>query len=162
MNIGFVKLLKTLKSLNKLVFVLFFIPTLLFGQIKIDKAGDDWDLKIDSAVTLIKQIDSNYYNVLVEHCQHIEIWNGPFSTNYWDDTTGTIVVSVNDIKLNSINNLAAVLVHESCHLLYLKGGVILDESEEEKSCYAYEYFFLLQVPNIEPWLLEHAFKLSHF
>jgi hypothetical protein len=148
--------------LNKILLILFFVPTLLFGQIKIDKAGDDWDLKIDSAITLIKQVDSNYYNVLVEHCHHIEIWNGPFSTNYWENNQGTIVVSVNDIKLNSINNLAAILVHESCHLLYLKGGVILSEKEEERSCYAYEYFFLLQVPNVEPWLLEHAFRLGHF
>lgn len=134
----------------------------MFGQIKIDKADDDWDLKIDSAITLIKQVDSNYYNVLVEHCQHIEIWNGPFSTNYLDNGQGTIIVSVNDIKLNSINNIAAVLVHESCHLIFLKGGVILSEKEEERACYHYEYFFLLQVPNVEPWLLEHAFKLSHF
>lgn len=148
--------------MNKILLILFFVPTLLFGQIKIDKAGDDWDLKIDSAITLIKQVDSNYYNVLVEHCHHIEIWNGPFSTNYWENNQGTIVVSVNDIKLNSINNLAAILVHESCHLLYLKGGVILSEKEEERSCYAYEYFFLLQVPNVEPWLLEHAFRLGHF
>lgn len=148
--------------MNKLLFILVFIPNLLFSQIKIDKAGDDWDLKIDSAITLIKQVDSNYYNVLVEHCQHIEIWNGPFSTNYLDNGQGTIIVSVNDIKLNSINNLAAVLVHESCHLMFLKGGVILSEKEEEQACYHYEYFFLLQVPNVEPWLLEHAFKLSHF
>jgi len=119
-------------------------------------------LKIDSAITLIKQVDSNYYNVLIEHCQHVEIWIGSFSTNYWDDTTGTIIVSVNDIKLNSINNIAAILVHESCHLLYLKGGIILNEKEEERSCYTYEYFFLLQVPNVEPWLLEHAFRLGHF
>jgi len=172
MNIGCVKLLKMLKllkiSLNKSVLtriialIIACLPLVASGQIKIDKAGDDWDLKIDSAITLIKQVDSNYYNVLIEHCQHIEIWIGSFSTNYWDDTTGTIIVSVNDIRLNSINNIAAILVHESCHLLYLKGGVILSEKEEERSCYAYEYFFLLQVPKVEPWLLEHAFRLGHF
>ena len=172
MNIGFVKQFKTLKllkiSLSKslltriIALIIACLPLFTLGQIKIDKAGDDWDLKIDSAINLIKQTDTNYYNVLVEYCQHVEIWNGPFSTNYLDKETGTIVVSVNDIKLNSINNIAAILVHESCHLLYLKGGVILNEKEEERSCYAYEYFFLLQVPNVEPWLLEHAFKLSYF
>jgi len=155
-------------SLNKSVLtriialIIACLPLVASGQIRIDKAGDDWDLKIDSAITLIKQVDSNYYNVLIEHCQHVEIWIGSFSTNYWDDTTGTIIVSVNDIKLNSINNIAAILVHESCHLLYLKGGIILNEKEEERSCYTYEYFFLLQVPNVEPWLLEHAFRLGHF
>jgi hypothetical protein len=172
MNIGFVKQLKKLKSLRIspsksvltriIAFIIACLPLFASSQIKIDKAGDDWDLKIDSAITLIKQVDLNYYNVLIKHCHHVEIWNGPFSTNYWNDTTGTIVVSVNDIKLNSINNIAAILVHESCHLLYLKGGIILSEKEEERSCYAYEYFFLLQVPNVEPWLLEHAFRLGHF
>lgn len=172
MNIGFVKQFKTLKllktSLNKsfltriIALIIACLPLVALGQIKIDKAGDDWDLKIDSAITLIKQVDSNYYNVLVKYCQHVEIWNGPFSTNYLDKETGTIVISVNDIKLNSINNLAAVLVHESCHLIFLKGGIILDESEEERACYKYEYLFLLQVPNVEPWLLGHAFRLSHF
>jgi hypothetical protein len=172
MNIGFVKQLKKLKSLRIspsksvltriIALIIACLPLVASGQIKIDKAGDDWDLKIDSAITLIKQVDPSYYNVLIKHCHHVEIWNGPFSTNYWSDTTGTIVVSVNDIKLNSINNLAAVLVHESCHLIFLKGGIILDEAEEERACYKYEYLFLLQVPNVEPWLLEHAFRLSHF
>ena len=172
MNIGCVKQLKTLKSLmippSKLVLtriialIIACLPLVASSQIKIDKAGDDWDLKIDSAINLIKQTDTNYYNVLVEYCQHVEIWNGPFSTNYLDKENGTIIVSVNDIKLNSINNLAAVLVHESCHLIFLKGGVILDKSEEERACYQYEYLFLIQVSNVEPWLLEHAFRLSHF
>jgi hypothetical protein len=155
-------------SLNKsfltriIALIIACLPLFALGQIKIDKAGDDWDLKIDSAITLIKNTDTNYYNVLVEYCQHVEIWNGPFSTNYLDKEIGTIIVSVNDIKLNSINNLAAVLVHESCHLIFLKGGIILDKNEEERACYKYEYLFLLQVPNVEPWLLEHAFRLSHF
>ena len=172
MNIGCVKQFKMLKllriSLNKsfltriIALIIACLPLFALGQIKIDKAGDDWDLKIDSAITLIKNTDTNYYNVLVEYCQHVEIWNGPFSTNYLDKEIGTIIVSVNDIKLNSINNLAAVLVHESCHLIFLKGGIILDKNEEERACYKYEYLFLLQIPNIEPWLLGHAFRLSHF
>jgi hypothetical protein len=144
-----------------ILFIFAFLPIFAFGQIKIDKAGDDWDLKIDSAITLIKNTDTNYYKILVEYCQHIEIWNGPFSTNYIDKEEGTIVVSVKDIQLNSINNLAAVLVHESCHLIFLKGGIIVDESKEELACYRYEYFFLTQLSNLEPWLLEHTLRMSN-
>ncbi len=110
MNIGFVKLLKTLRSLNKLVFVLFFIPTLLFGQIKIDKAGDDWDLKIDSAVALIKQVDSNYYNVLVEHCQHIEIWNGDedyYFKNGKGEMKGEVVYALTDTHMYRYEQISA-------------------------------------------------------
>jgi hypothetical protein len=144
-----------------ILFIFAFLPIFALGQIKIDKAGDDWDLKIDSAITLIKNTDTNYYKILVEYCQHIEIWNGPFSTNYIDKEEGTIVVSVKDIQLNSINNLAAVLVHESCHLIFLKGGIIVDESKEELACYRYEYFFLTQLSNLEPWLLEHTLRMSN-
>ena len=144
-----------------ILFIFAFLPIFALGQIKIDKAGDDWDLKIDSAITLIKNTDTNYYKILVEYCQHIEIWNGPFSTNYIDKEEGTIVVSVKDIQLNSINNLAAVLVHESCHLIFLKGGIIIDESKEELACYRYEYFFLTQLSNLEPWLLEHTLRMSN-
>ena len=93
MNIGFVKQFKMLKllktSLSKLLLtriialIIACLPLVASSQIKIDKAGDDWDLKIDSAINLIKQTDTNYYNVLIEYCQHVEIWNGPFSTNYF-------------------------------------------------------------------------------
>ena len=171
MNIGYVKQLKMQRLLqmtpNKsllmriIVLIIACLPLVASSQIKIDKAGDDWDLKIDSAITLIQQTDTNYYKILVEYCQHVEIWNGPFSTNYTDKEEGTIVVSVKDIQLNSINNLAAVLVHESCHLMFLKGGIIVNEIEEERSCYRYEYFFLTQLSNLEPWLLEHTLRMSN-
>jgi hypothetical protein len=45
------------------LFILTLLPIFAYGQIKIDKAGDGWDLKIDSAITLIKQTDTNYYNL---------------------------------------------------------------------------------------------------
>lgn len=144
-----------------LLFILTLLPTFAYGQIKVDKAGDGWDLKVDSAITLIKQTDTNYYKVLVEHCQRVEFWNGPFSTNEWTNNSGTILVSVKDVKLNSINNLAAVLVHESCHLIFRKGEYVSSEENEEKSCYNYELLFLLQLPNLEPWLFEHTLRMSN-
>jgi len=140
------------------LFILTLLPVVAQGQITIDKAGDGWDLKVDSAIILIKQTDTNYYKLLVEHCQHVEFWNGPFSTNEWKNNSGTILVSVKDVKLNSINNLTAVLVHESCHLMFIKDGY--ESKDEEKECYLYEMGFILQLPNLESWLFEHTLQMS--
>jgi hypothetical protein len=144
-----------------LLFILALLPTFAYGQIKVDKAGDGWDLKIDSAITLIKQTDTNYYRILVEHCQRVEFWNGPFSTNEWKNNSGTILVSVKDVKLNSLNNLATVLVHESCHLIFRKGEYVVSENDEERECYLYEMNFILQLPNLESWLFEHTLRMSN-
>jgi hypothetical protein len=143
-----------------LLFILTLLPVVAQGQITIDKAGDGWDLKVDSAIILIKQTDTNYYKLLVEYCQRVEFWNGPFSTNEWKNNSGTILVSVKDVKLNSLNNLAAVLVHESCHLVFRKGEYITSEENEERECYLYEMGFILQLPNLESWLFEHTLQMS--
>ena len=45
-----------------LIILILFIPFTSFAQIKIDKAGDFWDLKVDSALNKIKLIDSVYYS----------------------------------------------------------------------------------------------------
>ena len=171
MSIGYVKQLKMRRLLQMtpsksiltriIALIIACLPLVASSQIKIDKAGDDWDLKIDSAINLIKQTDTNYYNTLVKYCNHIEIWNGPFSTNYWDKDYGNIIISVSDIKLNSINNLAAVLVHESAHLGFRCNGIVLSENDEERFCYSYELAFIIKLPNLEPWLLEHTLRMSN-
>jgi hypothetical protein len=144
-----------------LLFILTLLPTFAYGQIKIDKAGDGWDLKIDSAITLIKQTDTNYYNTLIQYCNHVEIWNEKFSSNEpHQNDKGTILISVGDIKLNSINNLAAVLVHESAHLGFRSKNSILSEKDEERFCYNYELAFIKQLPNLENWILEHTLRMS--
>ena len=140
-----------------LLFILTLLPTFAYSQIKIDKAGDGWDLKIDSAITLIKQTDTNYYSLLIKQCDHIEIWNERFSSNEpYKNKRGVILVSVADIKLNSINNLAAVLVHESMHLKFRSLNYEGDPISEEQFCYLYELKFLKKIPNCESWLITHA------
>ena len=129
----------------------------LWSQIHIDKAGDGWDLKIDSAIQLIKNTDLEKSKVLDSVCNKIEFWQGGFSTvdgSYGNK--GTILVSVKDVNLNSINNLAAVLVHESLHLLFLQKGIVLTSAKEEMYCYRYEYEFVLKLDDPEPWLIQHA------
>jgi hypothetical protein len=140
----------------RIIFLLLFLfPILLPAQIKIDKAGDGWELKTDSALTLIQKYDSTKYKLLLNVCDKIEFWNGDYSTN---DGKKSIVVSIKDVKLNSINNLAAILVHESLHLHYSKTNKILDNKLEENICYRYEFSFLEKLPSVEMWLWRHTLE----
>ena len=139
------------------LWILLLLPWSSYAQINIDKAGDGWHLKVDSAIQLIKETDYEKAIVLDSVCKKIEFWQGSFSTNEGSyGNKGTILISVKDVKLNSINNLAAVLVHESLHLLFLKKGMVLSPGKEEMYCYRYELEFLLKLKDPEPWLIHHA------
>jgi hypothetical protein len=124
-------------------------------RIHIAKAGDGWDLLIDSALTLIKNTDSVKYSFILHVCDNVDFWNGTFSSN---DGFKTIAVSVNDVKLNSVNNLAAILLHESMHLYYAQNNIQMSLREEEYKCYVYEFEFLTKLKKLEPWLLQHTIK----
>ena len=134
---------------------LFLLPSFLFSQIKIDKAGNGWDLKADSALMIIQKYDSTKYKLLLDVCDRIEFWNGSYSTN---DGKKTIIVSTEDVKLNSINNLAAVIIHESFHLYCTKSNLGFETTKEENVCYRYEFSFLEMLPNVEIWLWRHTLE----
>jgi hypothetical protein len=137
--------------------LLFLIPFTSSGQIRVDKAGDGWDLKIDSALTVIKQTDLQKYQLLDSVCQEVSFWISNFSSNELVGKEGRIYVSTKDVKLG-INNLACVLVHESLHLYFLRRGVQMTPAEEENYCYRYELEFIQKLANPEPWLKENALK----
>ena len=137
--------------------ILFLLPSISFSQIKVDKAGDGWQLKIDSALILIKKVDIEKYQLIDSVCEKVDFWISGFSSNEGSyGKKGTILVSVKDVKLNSINNLAVVLVHESLHLHVLQKGYIIIPEQEEAWCYRYELDFISKLPNPEPWLKQHA------
>ena len=132
--------------------------TICKSQIVIDKAGDGWDLKVDSALAIIKKTDSTKYKLLVKVCDKITFWSGTYSTNEGEkEKKGSIIISSTDAKAQSLNNLAAVIVHESVHL-YMRYNGVQEKPEEEIICYSYEYEFLIQVPNVEYYLLEHCLR----
>jgi hypothetical protein len=136
-----------------------FITNLTFGQIKIDKAGNGWDLKIDSALQLIKEVDIEKFQLIDSVCERVEFWSSGFSSNEGSyGKKGTILVAVKDVQLNSINNLAVVMVHESLHLHVLQKGYIVAPEQEEAWCYRYELTFIDKLKNPEPWLKQHAIK----
>jgi len=130
----------------------------LFGQIKVDKAGDGWDLKVDSALALIKKTDSAKYALLDSVCSNISFWLSDFSSCDLEEEGGRIYISVRDVKLNSINNLAAVLVHESFHLYIWKKKILLHPKGEENYCYRYELELVNKLPNLETWLKLHVIE----
>ena len=143
--------------MKSLILILLTLPSLLFSQIKIDKAGDGWDSKIDSALQLIKRTDIEKYQLLDSVCGKIEFWSSGFSSNEGKyGEKGIILVAVKDVQLNSINNLAVVLVHESLHLHVLQKGYIIIPEQEEAWCYRYELDFIDKLHNPEPWLKQHA------
>ena len=145
--------------MKSLALILLTLPSLLFSQIIIDKAGDGWDKKVDSALQLIKKTDIKKYQLLDSVCDKVEFWSSNFSSNEGKyGEKGVILVAVKDVKLNSINNLAVVLVHESLHLHVLQKGYIITPEQEEAWCYRYELGFIDKLKNPEPWLKQHAIR----
>lgn len=118
--------------------------------------GDGWDLKVDSAIQLIKRVDIDKYKMLDTNCTQVSFMISSYSSCELEDGKGHIYIAVDDIKLNSINNIAVVLVHESLHLYIAKKGIQLIPAKEETFCYMYELNFIEKLTNPEPWLIEHA------
>jgi hypothetical protein len=94
--------------MKKLVWVLLLllIPLKMFGQIKIDQVGDDWQPQVYKALELIKETDTATYLFVLKHCHRISFWCGEFSTV---EGEFTITISQGDMQLNSIENLSCII-----------------------------------------------------
>jgi hypothetical protein len=139
------------KLLSGLLFL--FITLHSFGQLRVTDVGDGWKEKVDSALKIIQTYDIEKYNVILETCTLIGYWNESFSTTEGDSV---ILISTKDINHASINNIAAILVHESMHLYIKQLYAKVSPNREETICYVYELNFLYKVPNVEIWLIENA------
>ena len=117
---------------NALITISLLLTTTVFSQIQIDDVGDGWKLKVDSALTLIKKTSPGHYKEISEYCNHITYWMGSFSTT---QDSSTVVISVKDMKIGSVNNIACIIVHESHHLLLRKKHIKLEPKKEELECY---------------------------
>jgi len=141
--------------------ILFFITNWANAQIIVDKGGDGWSDKVDSALVIIKNTSPKHWKMIEESCNHISMWNGKVSTTQpgKGSELGMIVISRDDFKLGSINNIASVIVHESRHLWISRNGIkFKDASTEEADCYLWELEFLQMIPKVEPWLVQHVFN----
>ena len=140
---------------NAIITFLLLLSTTGFSQIQIDDVGDGWKLKVDSALTLIKKTSPDHYKEVSEYCKHITYWMGGFSTT---QDSSVVVISVKDMKIGSVNNLACIIVHESHHLAIQNKHIVMNPKKEELACYQYEYEFLQRIPNAEDWLTIHVIK----
>jgi len=147
----------------KNLLIIFILPIFSTAQIKIDRAGDFWEVKAQMALDKIKSVDPAYYDIIVNSCNNISFWNGSFSTNSGGgiDTKGTIIISRRDIQYDDIDNICAVLVHESFHLMIRMSNQKMSENEEELVCYRAELAYLLKVPGVGDYLINHAKKQIH-
>ena len=142
-----------------LIICLSFIPFFSFTQIKIDDVGDGWKGKVEQAIEIVKQYDSEKYTLLMENCKHISYSLLAFSTT---ENGNTILISQKEILKGNINDIAAILVHESLHLYLLRNQIKMAFNEEEILCYTYELELLFKIPDVEPWLIDHAKKQIEF
>lgn len=144
--------------MKKILWVTFF---LLFhfkvcGQIKIDQVGDDWQTQVESALDLIKKTDTNTYHFVLRHCKKISFWNGEFSTV---EGEYTITISQGDMKLNSIENIACIIVHESKHLEIIQSKYNLPLLYEEYICYLWELLFIESLQGEPEWIKENCLNM---
>jgi hypothetical protein len=138
---------------------LLFISSLSYGQIRIDDVGDNWSRKVELSLLVIKKYDSEKYKLLNDICENITYSNAKFSSIEFNNT---ITLSQSELINYNQNNLAATIIHELRHLLFRKYPQEITYREEEVICYKYEYDFLTKIPNVEPWLLNHAKKMIEF
>lgn len=122
----------------------------------IDDVGDNWKLRVDSALQVVKKYDSINYGKILTNCKKVSFWNGSFSTV---EDSQTILITQKDMKHSSINNIAAILVHESTHLKIMNQKLRYTLIEEEIFCYHTELEFLRQIPNVEDWLINNTKKM---
>jgi hypothetical protein len=138
--------------MKKILFILLLSIT-SYGQIKIDDVGTGWKVKVEQALLIIQNNDTEAYDMVKKHCKKISYILSTFSTTQNGDT---ILITTNDMNSVSINNIAAVIVHESFHLKALHDNYGLTELEEESRAYEVELKFLEKIPNVEPWLINNA------
>lgn len=120
------------------------------SQIKIDDVGDGWKAQVESAIKLIQNTDDLRYSLLIKNCNHIEFGVNGNSTTH----DSTIVIDKSVFELNSLNNLACTIVHESKHLEIKSWNVKWTEKKEEYITYLTEYAFFTKLKNGEIWLRE--------
>lgn len=138
-----------------LALCLSFIPFITFGQIRIDDVGDGWKSQVEQALQLIKEIDSNKYEVVLAYCDHISYAMTPYSTT---EAGHIILLATAEMRRAHLHDIATAIVHESLHLYFECHPIGLDENAEEALCYAYEIEFLKQIPGVDTRLIDHAMK----
>ena len=107
----------------------------------------------ENCIKIIKKYDINSYDVVLKYCKNVAFWNGNYSTV---EDSQTIVITRKDITNSCLNNISAILVHESTHLKIMNQKIKYTPYDEELFCYYTELEFLRRIPNVEIWLINHT------
>ena len=101
--------------MKKLVWVLLWllIPLKIFGQIKVDQVGDDWQPQVYKALELIKNTDTTTYSFVLKHCHRISFWSGEFSTVEGDKTITGFTIYGQELDTNASPTLAIIVGDEN-------------------------------------------------
>lgn len=142
-----------------IILLMLFFTTQSFSQIVIDDVGEGWKKNVEKSLEVIKKVDSPKYDIVIKQCKRIGFWNNKFSTTEGNDV---ILISKQDIQSGNINNLSAIIIHESKHLYYRNNNIFLDERDEEILCYQYELEFLKKIPLVENWLIKHCENMINY
>jgi len=128
----------------------------IFGQIKIDQVGDNWEPQVVQALELIKITDTIKYNLVLKHCKKISFWSGAFSTVEGENT---VTIARGDMELNSIENIACIIVHESKHLEIIQLKLEFPLQYEECICYLWEMNFIEKMQGEPDWIRENCLNM---
>jgi len=140
--------------MEKLILVfLMFLSLNLHSQIKIDDVGENWKKNVTLSLEVIKKYDKEKYDEIINVCKRITFHTGFHSTV---EEPETIVISQLEMINFNVNNVAAVIIHESKHLFFRKNKITQPQNKEEKLCYEYELDFLKKIDGVEMWLIQHV------
>ena len=140
----------------KLFLLIILFSFTVSAQIKVDRAGDFWDLEIKKSLTEIKNIDPFMYNYVETNVDRISVWNN--NVNSFEVINGEriIFISSKNFGRGSINNLASTIIHEAYHIAHRdENNPVCDE---EVQAYLFELNFLFKVKDVEAWLVEFVYN----
>jgi hypothetical protein len=138
-----------------------FLLILLFSftvsaQIKVDRAGDFWDLEIKKSLIQIEEIDPFMYDYVKTNVDRISVWNGDFNSFEVINGERVIFISSKNFGRGSINNLSSTIIHESYHIAHREEHNSV--CSEEMHAYLFELNFLFKIKDVETWLVEFVYN----
>ena len=126
------------------------------AQIKIDKAGDFWDLEIKKSLKQIEKVDPFIYDYVKSNVDRISVWNSDINSFEVVNGERIIFISSKNFGRGSINNLSSTIIHEVYHIAHRDEHNTV--CNEEMQAYLFELNYLFKIKDVEPWLVEFVYN----
>lgn len=140
----------------KLFLLIILFSFTVSAQIKVDRAGDFWDLEIKKSLIQIEKIDPFMYNYVETNVDRISVWNNDINSFEVVNGERIIFISSKNFGRGSINNLSSTIIHEAYHIAHR------DEHNtvcvEEMQAYLFELNYLFKIKDVETWLVEFVYN----